>query len=100
MLGRQLEIATSQSSQTLAAIVAGRIWRSGGQRHHCVGRQTGPGPQYWNADGRNATDVGVYDLAVFRASDQVRARLQKADQDLETRRNGLSYKEQAKLVRI
>jgi hypothetical protein len=46
------------------------------------------------------TNVGVYDLAVFRAIDQVRARLHKADKDLETLRNELSYKEeQARLGR-
>src|SRR5258705_3547176 len=44
--------------------------------------------------------VGVYDLEVFRAIDQARARLQKADRDLETLRKELSYKEaQAKLRR-
>jgi len=44
--------------------------------------------------------VGIYDLAVFKAIDQVRARLQKADRDLERLRNELSYKEeQAKLGR-
>ncbi len=44
--------------------------------------------------------VGIYDLEVFRAIDQARARLQKADRDLETVRNELSYKEeQAKLGR-
>ena len=44
--------------------------------------------------------VGIYDLEVFRAIDQARARLQKADRDLETVRNDLSYKEeQAKLGR-
>jgi hypothetical protein len=37
--------------------------------------------------------VGIYDLEVFRAIDQARARLQKADNDLETLRNELSYKE-------
>jgi hypothetical protein len=37
--------------------------------------------------------VGVYDLEVFRAIDQARARLQKADRDLETVRKELSYKE-------
>lgn len=37
--------------------------------------------------------VGIYDLTVFRAIDQARARLQKADRDLETIRNELSYKE-------
>ena len=39
------------------------------------------------------TSVGVYDLAVFKAIDQVRVRLQQADKDLETIRNELSYKE-------
>ena len=44
--------------------------------------------------------VGVYDLEVFKAIDQARARLQKADKDLETLRNELSYKEeQARLGR-
>ena len=37
--------------------------------------------------------VGVYDIAVFKAIDQVRIRLQQADKDLETIRNELSYKE-------
>lgn len=46
------------------------------------------------------TNVGVYDLAVFRAIDQVRARLHKADKDLETLRNELSYREaQVQMVR-
>lgn len=42
------------------------------------------------------TEVSVtdYDIAVFRAIDQVRARLQKADKDLQTIKNELSYKEQ------
>ena len=53
-----------------------------------------------NAEHETEANVGVYDLAVLRAIDQVRARLQKADKDLETLRNELSYKEaQAKLVR-
>jgi hypothetical protein len=44
--------------------------------------------------------VEIYDLEVFRAIDQARARLQKADRDLETLRNELSYNEdQAKLGR-
>jgi hypothetical protein len=44
--------------------------------------------------------VGIYDLEVFSAIDRARARLQKADRDLETLRNELSYKEeQAKLGR-
>src|SRR5262250_1806065 len=39
----------------------------------------------------HATEVSVtdYDIAVFRAIDQVRARLQKADKDLETIRKEL-----------
>ena len=37
--------------------------------------------------------VGVYDVAVFRAIDEARARLQKADKDLEAIKNELSYKE-------
>src|SRR5258708_22534715 len=46
------------------------------------------------------TNVGVYDLAVLRAIDHVRSRLHKADKDLETLRNELSYKEeQARLGR-
>jgi hypothetical protein len=44
--------------------------------------------------------VGIYDVEVFKAIDQARARLQKADRDLETLRNELSYKEeQARLRR-
>ncbi len=44
--------------------------------------------------------VGIYDVEVFKAIDQARARLQKADRDLETLRNELSYKEaQARLGR-
>jgi hypothetical protein len=44
--------------------------------------------------------VGIYDLEVFKAIGQARARLQKADRDLETLRNELSYKEeQARLGR-
>jgi hypothetical protein len=38
--------------------------------------------------------VGIYDVEVFRAIDQARARLQKPDRDLETLRNELSYKEE------
>lgn len=37
--------------------------------------------------------VGVYDITVLKAIDQVRARLQQADRDLQTIRNELSYKE-------
>ena len=44
--------------------------------------------------------VGIYDVEVFKAIDQARARLQKADGDLETLRNEFSYKEeQARLGR-
>ena len=39
------------------------------------------------------TSVAVYDIAVFKAIDQVRVRLQQADKDLETIRNELSYRE-------
>lgn len=42
---------------------------------------------------QSEVSVGIYDLAVFRAIDQARARLQKADKDLETIKNELSYKE-------
>lgn len=38
--------------------------------------------------------VGIYDIELFRAIDRARARLQKADKDLEKVRNELSYKEQ------
>lgn len=38
-------------------------------------------------------NVGICDVALLRAIDQARARLQKADKDLETIRNALSYKE-------
>ena len=37
--------------------------------------------------------VEVYDITVFNAIDQARARLQRADKDLEAIRNALSYKE-------
>jgi hypothetical protein len=44
--------------------------------------------------------VGIYDLEVFKAIDQARARLQKADRDMETLRKELSYREdQAKVGR-
>ena len=42
---------------------------------------------------QSEVNVPVYDIAVFKAIDQARARLQKADKDLETIRNELSYKE-------
>ncbi len=37
--------------------------------------------------------VRIYDLTVFRAIDQARARLQRADKDLETIKDELSFKE-------
>lgn len=43
---------------------------------------------------RSEGNVGIYDVEVFRAIDQVRARLQRADKDMEIIRNELSYKEQ------
>jgi hypothetical protein len=44
--------------------------------------------------------VGIYDVEVYKAIDRARARLQKADKDLEAVGNELSYKEeQAKLGR-
>ncbi len=42
---------------------------------------------------QSEVSVGIYDITVFKAIDQVRARLQKADKDLETIKNELSYKE-------
>lgn len=39
--------------------------------------------------------VGIYDPAVLRAIDQARARLQKADKDLQMIRSELSYREYA-----
>ena len=42
---------------------------------------------------QSEVSVGIYDIAVFKAIEQVRARLQQADKDLETIRNELSYKE-------
>jgi len=42
---------------------------------------------------QSEVSVGIYNIVVFRAIDQARARLQKADKDLETIRNELSYKE-------
>jgi hypothetical protein len=42
---------------------------------------------------RSEVSVRIYDLTVFKAIDQVRSRLQKADKDLETIKNELSYKE-------
>jgi len=42
---------------------------------------------------QSEVSVGIYNIAIFRAIDQARARLQKADKDLETIRNESSYKE-------
>ena len=42
---------------------------------------------------QSEVNVPVYDIGVFKAIDQACARLQKADKDLETIRNELSYKE-------
>lgn len=42
---------------------------------------------------QSEASVGIYDIAVFKAIDRVRARLQKADKDLETIKNELSCKE-------
>ena len=42
---------------------------------------------------RTEVNVQVYDITVFKAIDQVRARLRQADRDLQTIRNELSYKE-------
>jgi hypothetical protein len=45
-------------------------------------------------------NVALYDVTVFRAIDHLRAHFQKADKDLETIREALSYKEfQARSVR-
>lgn len=38
-------------------------------------------------------NVGIYDVSLLRAIDQARARLHKADKNLETIRKELSYKE-------
>jgi hypothetical protein len=42
---------------------------------------------------QSEVSVGIYDINVFKAIDQARARLQKADKDLEAIRNELSYRE-------
>jgi hypothetical protein len=42
---------------------------------------------------QSEVSVGIYDINVFKAIDQARARLQKADKDLEMIRNELSYRE-------
>lgn len=42
---------------------------------------------------QSEVSVSIYDITVFKAIDQARARLQKADKDLETIRKELSYKE-------
>jgi len=42
---------------------------------------------------QSEVSLGIYDITVFKAIDQARARRQKADKDLETIKNELSYKE-------
>jgi hypothetical protein len=42
---------------------------------------------------QSEVSVGIYDINVFKAIDQARARLQKADKDLEAIRSELSYRE-------
>ena len=42
---------------------------------------------------QSEVSVGIYDINVSKAIDRVRARLQKADKDLEAIRSELSYKE-------
>jgi hypothetical protein len=42
---------------------------------------------------QSEVSVGIYDINVFKAIDQARARLQKGDKDLEAIRNELSYRE-------
>jgi hypothetical protein len=42
---------------------------------------------------QSEVSVGVYDITVFKAIDQARTRLQKADKDLQTIKDELSYKE-------
>lgn len=42
---------------------------------------------------RSEVSVETYDIRVFKAIDQARARLQKADKDLENIRNELSFKQ-------
>ena len=49
--------------------------------------------QKFLAEHETEVSVTEYDITVFRAIDQVRARLQKADKDLQTIKNELSYKE-------
>ena len=46
---------------------------------------------------QSEVSVRIYDLTVFKAIDRARARLQKADKDLETIKNELSYKEKQSL---
>jgi hypothetical protein len=56
--------------------------------------------QSFLAEHKSEAIVGTYDITVLRAIDEVRARFQKADKDLETINNELSYKEvQVKLGR-
>jgi hypothetical protein len=56
--------------------------------------------QSFLAEHKSEAIVGTYDITVLRAIDEVRDRVQKADKDLETINNELSYKEvQVKLGR-
>ena len=56
--------------------------------------------QSFLAEHKSEAIVGTYDITVLRAIDEVRARFQKADKDLETIKNELSDKKvQAKLGR-
>lgn len=55
----------------------------------CLGNGKENAPMVYETEVR----VGIYDVEVFKAIDQVRDRLQKADKDLATLRNELSYKE-------
>jgi hypothetical protein len=50
--------------------------------------------QKFLSEHQSEVSVKIYDITVFRAIDQARARLQKADKDLEKIRNELSYKEE------
>ena len=58
----------------------------------CLGNGKENAPMVYETEVR----VGIYDVEVFKAIDQVRDRLQKADKDLATLRNELSYKETQK----
>jgi hypothetical protein len=56
--------------------------------------------QKFLSDHQTEAKITVYDITVFKAIDQARARLHEADRDLEAIRDALSYKEyQASQVR-